>query len=383
MGRLGDKVPTTVVIPSSLDVSREQPGGTETYIRNLSRQLVKRGVATIVLGWGKRTDLPGEVSFISLGDQGRSEIQTILALFLRRKQYIGQIPEKSIILGNAEHHCLPFIFPRKSFRVILIAHGAVAPTLRERKSRIQAALYRIFVERVVIRHVDRLVAVNTGALRYYQQRYPLLGSALTHLPIGVDISIFRPLDRAEVRRRHGFGPQTKVLLYVGRLAPEKRLHLLLQAFRALRQNRNDVKLVVVGDGPERENLHDFARRIDLKDCTFLGSRPRAEIPEIMNCADVFVLTSVIEEMPTVVLEAFACGVPVVSTAVGDVPRFVVDGKTGFLVGEDPVEICGGIRKALEVGPLVRSECLKVAELYGWDTLAGEIVAMIQEVAPDG
>jgi glycosyltransferase involved in cell wall biosynthesis len=122
----------------------------------------------------------------------------------------------------------------------------------------------------------------------------------------------------------------KILLFVGRLEKVKDPDLLLQTFREVRLARPGAVLVLAGDGREKEEL--MARHADLKnDLIFLGAVPHARLPELFSAADCLLLTSHFEGMPKAVLEALATGLPVVSTAVGDVPKVVRDGFSGYTV----------------------------------------------------
>jgi glycosyltransferase involved in cell wall biosynthesis len=115
---------------------------------------------------------------------------------------------------------------------------------------------------------------------------------------------------------------------VGRLIPLKRVDGLLEALKEL----PDLGLVVVGDGPERLRLERRARELGVSDRVyFAGQRSKKEALGLMAACDLFVLNSVHEGLPHVVLEAMALGLPVVATAAGGTPEVVRDGETGLLV----------------------------------------------------
>jgi len=153
---------------------------------------------------------------------------------------------------------------------------------------------------------------------------------LAVIPNGVNTDVFRPGARS---REEG----DPVVCYVGRLsAREKNLRSLVEAVRGL-----GVRLVVVGDGPERVSLEEQARRNGLA-VTFLGFVPNERIPAILNAADVFVLPSLSEGNPKVLLEAMACGLPVVSSRWRGAERIVHDGENGIMCDFSPE----GIRAAV-------------------------------------
>ena len=154
----------------------------------------------------------------------------------------------------------------------------------------------------------------------------------TIIPFGVDAGQFAAGDAAskkELRLRDG-GP---IVGTVCRLVePKKGLRVLLQAMAALNMGGNDPRcqLLIVGEGPARESLEALSRQLGLSDCTvFAGAR--RDIPRILPLLDLFVLPSLYEGFGIAILEAMAAGKPVVATAVGGIPEFVVPGETGLLV----------------------------------------------------
>ena len=157
------------------------------------------------------------------------------------------------------------------------------------------------------------------------------------VPNGVDLKPFQnpggPVDRVEL----GFAPGDVVLLFVGRLGPEKNLDFLLRTFTGAVQAYDHLRLVLIGGGPERENLEDWVRRAGIQQAVrFVGSISYDQMPRYMAMANAFVTASVTEVHPLTVIEAMAAGLPVVginSPGIGDT---VKDGETGFLVPQEDI-----------------------------------------------
>jgi len=152
------------------------------------------------------------------------------------------------------------------------------------------------------------------------------------VPNGVDAELFWPRDRGAARTELGHGGDARRwLLYVGRLEEPKGVLDLLKAFSILVRRRTDVRLVVVGDGSQREA---FARAAagDLGDRVLLAGRcPLEKVPSWMAACDALVLPSWAEGTPNVVLEALACGRRVVATSVGGTPDLIHGSELGDLV----------------------------------------------------
>jgi glycosyltransferase involved in cell wall biosynthesis len=127
-----------------------------------------------------------------------------------------------------------------------------------------------------------------------------------------------------------------VLIIVGSLVPEKNQTFMLDVFHALHKQYGRGWLWVVGDGPLRNSLESQARELGLvNQIKFLGYQPDAL--SYIRSADVLVLPSKIEGLPAVLLEAMACGVPVLTSAVGGIPEVVIDRETGILMRDWRVE----------------------------------------------
>ncbi|MEM3433202.1 MAG: glycosyltransferase [Candidatus Methanomethyliaceae archaeon] len=150
------------------------------------------------------------------------------------------------------------------------------------------------------------------------------------------------------------------LMYAGRLAHEKGLEYLLEAVACLVRSGECVKLVICGDGPDRGKLVERTRELGLTGCViFRGHVEFERLREELLVSDVFVLPSLSEGIPKVLLEAMANGVPVVATAVGGVPDVIRDGFNGLLVQpRDPLGLADSIRA------LIRDDALRQKIIEG-------------------
>jgi glycosyltransferase involved in cell wall biosynthesis len=139
-----------------------------------------------------------------------------------------------------------------------------------------------------------------------------------------------PTDRAAARAELGLAPDAPVVGTVAGFRPEKAHRDLLDAAALVRERVPEARFVLVGDGPLEDALRAQARRLGIEDTVaFAGYRPDAR--RLAGAFDVFTLSSLQEGLPIALLEAMACGVPVVATAVGGVPEAVRDGREGLLV----------------------------------------------------
>jgi sugar transferase (PEP-CTERM/EpsH1 system associated) len=160
------------------------------------------------------------------------------------------------------------------------------------------------------------------------------------------------VDRTEVeraRRSLGWSEDARIVGTVGRLSPIKRQDLLVRAFALLHRTRPEARLLIVGDGPEAGALRQLSTALGIAEAVhFAGYHQRPEL--YLRLMDVFALSSDSEGMPMALLEAWAAGVPVVSTNVGGIPELIEEGRTGLLVGPGNDEALAAALKELLADP---------------------------------
>jgi len=180
---------------------------------------------------------------------------------------------------------------------------------------------------------------------------------------GIDREKFRPLDRAEACRKLGLDPKRRRVLYVGNLFPVKGPGFLARAAEEL----SEVEVIFVGSGTEK-----------IRAGRCVGARQHDEIPLWMNASDVLCLPSLNEGLPNVVLEAMACGLPVVASGVGGVPEIVQEGVNGLLTPPgDAVALAATLRRALSRSwdaPAIRQS----VAAFDWDQNAREMVRVLEQ-----
>ena len=184
------------------------------------------------------------------------------------------------------------------------------------------------LERLVFSQADRVVVTTAAIREKILHRYQVRPERLRVIPNYVDTELFAPTPSEDRRPNR--------LLYVGRLDEEKNPRALFEALEGM-----DAELVMVGRGSLAEGLaHEAAeRRLPVK---FLGNLPNHELPRLFNSATAFVMPSLIEGHPKALLEAMACGVPVIGTNVPGIRQLIRHRETGYLSDCSP----GGLRSAI-------------------------------------
>ena len=200
--------------------------------------------------------------------------------------------------------------------------------------------------RPVVQHAERLLVVSEDLGRVAVEQYQADPARIRVIPNGCDAAIFHPGDRDAARAALALPVDAEVVLYVGRLVAEKGLRELIGATRRLAPSRPGLKVVLVGEGPLHGELAECIAREKLN-VTLAGAQPPAEVARWMAAADLVTLPSYSEGHPNVLVEALACGRPVVATPVGGIPE-VVDASSGLLVAvRDAEGLATGLSKVLD------------------------------------
>ena len=209
---------------------------------------------------------------------------------------------------------------------------------------------------------------------------------ITVLRNGVDVGVYRPMNRHEQRARLGLPKEASVILSVGNLVPLKGYGYLVDALPQIIASHPETIIVLIGDGEERLRLRERAGEFGLSGrLWFPGYLPPAEIPAWINAADVFVLPSLSEGLGVVILEAMACGRPVVATRVGGIPEIVEDGRTGFLVApQQPDQLAERINLLLDDPDLSHRMGLEgrqslIEKGLTWDYHVDRLLAIYEDV----
>ena len=223
-----------------------------------------------------------------------------------------------------------------------------------------------------------MIAVSAG-LREAMLALGARHDAVTVLRNGVDLHRFKPGDREATRRELGLDGPT--LISVGHLIARKRHDMVIQALALLPGWR----LLIVGEGPERARLEAAAAATGLADrVQLLGARPHADLPRLYGAADLLVLASSREGWANVLLEAMACGTPVVASRIPGNPEVVQADAAGRIVDENTAAGFAAAIRALAGSPPARASTRAYAEAFSWDaTSAGQLAIFRRIVSSAG
>jgi colanic acid/amylovoran biosynthesis glycosyltransferase len=225
----------------------------------------------------------------------------------------------------------------------------------------------------------RLIVTETDyAERFLRERFLDSANRIHRIYNGLDLTSFQRTD---------FSSTPPLVVAIGRLIAKKGFLDLLRACRLLMERGKSFRCEIIGEGPLEQELREQIAQLDLQDWVELpGAKPQHEIREHLAAATAFVLPSVIDpdggmdNLPTVIMEAMAAGLPVVSTSIGGIPEMVIENETGFLVPPgDVAALASAIERLLDDIRLARRfgerGFQRASELFSIEKNAHELCAL--------
>ncbi len=295
------------------------------------------------------------------------------ALYAAAKRTLAQLLRQGLAVDLIDSH---YLYPdgvvavalgrRFGLPVVMTARGSDVTQLPD-----FAAPRRMI--RGAMAQADAMISVSAG-LKDAMVALGADAARVTVLRNGVDLEQFRPPpDRAAARAALGLDGPT--LLSVGHLIPRKRHHLAIEALAQL----PGWQLLIAGEGPERARLEGLAARLGVAArVRLLGPQPHAALSRFYGAADLLVLASSREGWANVLLEAMACGTPVVASDIPGNPEVVRERTAGLMVSDNTAVGFAAAVQALWRDPPAREAVRRYAERFSWDaTSDGQLAVFAQ------
>jgi glycosyltransferase involved in cell wall biosynthesis len=405
-------VRVALIGPVPPDLGGATPGGVATHQVHLAAGLAAAGVDAPLLatntqhgsGWPARSgDAPFPLYRVGHGWTGadrmapyavrlglqrpRGSRREILRNLLWYRRFLSEVRPDVIHVQHPLERCLYVQIVRRfegwTVPLVVTAHSLFGEHADDTIRELMAPNLRA-ADRVIA--VSEHVADQAVDLGVQRNRVRVIRS-------GVDTERFRPRDRLRARERLNVAEATPLVLFVGNLEPRKQVDVLVRAIARVRRHLSlpPVELLVVGSGEsagiedQTARLRQLTADLGLGDSVrFLGRVDESRLQDCYAAADVFALASSSEAQGIVALEAMACGLPVVSTAVGGLLATIADGETGFLVppgdadslAERLLELLTDARRRQAMGAAARGA---VARNFAWPRAIDDTVAVYREV----
>lgn len=228
-------------------------------------------------------------------------------------------------------------------------------------------------------HADAITAVSRYMAREAKERLGI-SHKIKVIPNFVDTEDFKP---APCMLLEGHDDRGMTITHISNFRPLKRIEDLVYAMCIINKKSPNIKLLLVGDGPERHSVERLIDRLDLRrNITLTGYR--SDIPELLRCSDLVVICSETESAPLTVLEGMSSGLPIIGTNVGGIPEIVKDGVNGFLVpvkhpeaiAEKVLELASDKDKARKMGTRGRR---MVLEKYSKDIVVDQYLKVYEKI----
>lgn len=360
-------------ISTSLDY-----GGAETQLMHLATRLKVRGWEVWVVSLMPPSAYVDELKRVGI---------PVFSLSIRRKLPNPQpVLQLTWLIRKWQPHIVHSFMVHANLLARLIRLLAPVPVLicssrsLNEGGRLRELLYRF---------TDPLCNLTTQVSQAGLERYVRIGAVPAHkiryIPNGVDTKRFHPNPEVRRRLREEFMlNEAFVWLAIGRFVPPKDYPNMIQAFANVLDKYPKALLLIAGNGPLRPLVEKLVRDLHISaHVKFLGIR--RDIPELMNAADAYVMSSAWEGMPNVLLEAHACELPVVATDVGGNREVVLDGLTGFLVPpKNPEALAQAMLRLMDLPEEERRRMGVIArrhieENFGLDRVVDQWEALYREL----
>ena len=338
----------------------DQSGGSNRYFRDLLEHLRSRGedVSAVVVGPAAEG-----ADDVAVAVTGGARLLTRLRAFWSAADDLASASDL-VDVHFALYGFAPVVVGRlRQLPLVVHFHGpwAEEAALAARKRR-SAMLIRRAIERSVYHRADATIALSEAFKRTLVERYGVSPWLVEVVPPGVDLERFTPGNRSKARDQFELSEEEWVVCAARRLVPRMGLHVLLQAWALL---QSPGILLIAGDGPERQSLEQQAARLGVRDSVrFLGQVSDESLVSLYRSADVCVVPSIaLEGFGLVVLEALACGTPVVASNVGGLPSALAKLEPQTIVPAGNAQaLADRLRRPLPDG----TQCRSIAEGFSWD-----------------
>jgi len=378
-----------IVVPNDF-IQRLPFGGASGFIQNIVRHIDR---PVVIFGSGAEGTALWQPQ--SIGEKAEFIATYRLKLLsrypLRLRALFGYFKNRRRILASgigllyvhSPECALPFLSGRSKVPVVFHQHGSGNPVTTSKYGWARNAVFAGLFDRMhraIYRRADWVIAIDRLCLA--QAVESGAGGKTSLIMNAVNTELFKPDPecRASTRKALGILGDETAVLFAGRLEEIKRVDCLIESLVHLREHLK-VRLLIAGDGTQRKSLSRLVRNLRLEDrVSFLGKISHDRLPAYYNAADILALPSKMEGVPMVVLEALACGTPVVASAVGGLPDIVRNGMNGRLLREvTPKTVADALREVAE-HPGNRKAIAETVARWGAENVARDLSEIFGKLA---
>ena len=229
-----------------------------------------------------------------------------------------------------------------------------------------------------LRNIDViLAAADSEAISEKEKKYNMSNSSIIHFPTRFNPEIFYHHSILESRKKLKLSNDKKIIISVGRLSYIKGWEDMIKSFRELIKINSNAQLLIIGDGEDKQAILEYAKKeIDDESIVLLGRKSPAQISDFLNASDLFIMFSLVEGWPTAMVEALACGKPIVTSLVSGAKEMVIEGENGYIVRDRSIsDFAIKISSALEL-PNPNKKSLEIAKKYSSSNLNSDFYKIL-------
>ena len=389
----------------------KETGGMNVYIRELSRELAKKGLQIDIFTRSQNPDIPQIVNFhkgvriihLKAGPESpydKNQVWFHLPEFLNSMERFSHEEKISYNLIHSHYWLSGWVGLKLSTRwKIPLLH--MFHTLGYFKNKVIMPLgksepaLRLHKEKQLVKHSDHIIVSSHREKVHMIWTYGVPSGKISVIPCGVNPRLFTPVNPHQSKEYLGL-PRKKFILFVGRIDPVKGIDTLLKSMTVVKNKLDqsqDVNLLIIGGDidysayskdSEMHKLKLLTTELGLENMvTFLGPQRQDQLPYFYSAAEACVLPSRYESFGMVALEAMACGTPVIASKVGGLTSFIQDELTGFLVPEEDEEaLAEKILLLLDNSTLKGKMGFQArirAEELSWQNIANKMISLYQSL----
>lgn len=248
--------------------------------------------------------------------------------------YKKKLKNIQIIKTNQMDGSWTAVISKKLFNLKLIVRCGYEwlSTIEKSRKSFLKRIFAYFIEKLAYNNADKIILTSEESKNFAIKRFNINPEKIEIIPNYIDTDLFKPLNIEKEKNR---------IIFVGRLEKEKNLINLFSSLKGL-----DIKLVVIGDGSLRKELEEIAGR-DKINIIFKGNIPQSNIPEELNKSEIFILPSLYEGNPKVLLEAMSSGLSCIGADVEGINSIIKDGEDGILSQTDHISLKNAIIKLID------------------------------------
>lgn len=386
-----------MITPGWLPVHRNfGAGGIEVHVHHLVKGLVKRGHKITIITTMHPEKLKKEkIDNLNIFFVGDSPLRCTEKFYQESVVLFNQLNQKENfeIVHTQDYAGYGYAKYDNEVPLVITSHGTPINML---KSIIRVGYFRSFIrvpfwikchffmEPLLLKNSSRIIAVANELAKDIEEQYKIPEEKIIVISNGIDVEQFKPKNLSTLKQDLGI-KEEKIVLFVGVISKQKGLHILLKALKHVLEYRDDVRLIIVGQGHHLKKIKCLTEDLKIKqNVIFTGRISNEDLPEYYNIADIIVVPSTgAEGLPVVIVESMATGKPVIASKIGGIPTAIEHFKEGILVeprnsnelSEKILELLNNREMAENLGKAGRKKAL---EQFSLDRMIEQTIKVYEE-----